>query len=117
MSFKGLEETSCYLGVLAGQALIGQLWSLAVYGKGLQHRNFLGSGSFTSERFQCSSSGYVPVLWFGGGEGGRVGWVVEISVPGANGGEHSLLFACFRGMACGFGMLSQYLVRNRIEPF
>lgn len=117
MSFKGLEETSYYLDVLAGQALIGQLWSLAVYGKGLQHQNFLDSGPFTSERFQCSSSGYVPVLWFGV----CVGWVVEISAPGANGGEHSLLCECFRCMACGFGLLplrkTQYPVRNRIEPF
>lgn len=71
MSFKGLEGTGCYSEVLAGQVFTGQLWSLALYGKGfsrdlpeqwtLRFRKGSGSGS---------SSGYAPVFWCGGGRGG-----------------------------------------------
>lgn len=54
--------------------------------------------------FQCSSSDYVLVLRFHGGQCG-VEWRNTL-VPDTDGGKHSLLCECYCCMACVFGLLS-----------
>lgn len=71
-------------------------WSFIVrYGKGLLYQIVPDNGPFTSERFWCSCSDHLPVLWF---HRGGVRWREKRGkalVLGTTGGQNCLLCTFF----------------------
>lgn len=95
---------------------MGGPWNLTIYDKwGFSTRSSWTVDPSPLKGVQCSNSGYVPVLWFCGGEGQDFGSGVQLEVKVLS--SVQALAAGLVVLVCYLWKSTQYLARNRIGPF